>query len=483
MVASLEEDTTDSLPDKNFSKELYAKYELKNVLGRGVSSTVRKCIEKSTHKEYAVKIVDLTQEKDNEDLTEQVRQSTKKEIDILRQCAEHSNIIELHDVFESEAFVFLIFELCKKGELFDYLTEVVTLSEKRARQVMKQLLSAVEYIHARGIVHRDLKPENILMDDNFNVKLSDFGFATEISHDEELTELCGTPGYLAPEALKVSMYDDVPGYGRPVDMWASGVIMYTLLAGCPPFWHRRQLNLLRMIMEGRYTFTSPEWDDISENAKDLISRLLVVDPRDRLTAAEALCHPFFKREEIKEIELKFLPRRKFRASTFVVVAMNRIRRMHAHPAPIHIDQMTNNPYALKALRKTIDCGAFKIYGHWVKRGENQNRAALFENDIKRDIKLSTSSNVKPESLSKHFEKFSPVVNISDRIGRDQLWAVHWNDPPQPLLLLMPSTAGERVCTTCSISPHSTQHHSIVAEVAAREKKLGYIEEQLDSIDN
>jgi len=391
MVASIEDDdTTDSLPDKSFSKELYAKYELKNVLGRGVSSTVRKCIEKTTHKEYAVKIVDLTQEGDNEDLTEQVRQSTKKEIDILRQCADQPNIIELHDVFESEAFIFLVFELCKKGELFDYLTEVVTLSEKRTRQVMKQLLSSVEFIHARSIVHRDLKPENILMDDNFNVKLSDFGFATEISHDEELLELCGTPGYLAPEALKVSMYDDAPGYGRPVDMWASGVIMYTLLSGCPPFWHRRQLNLLRMIMEGRYSFASPEWEDISDNAKDLISKLLVVDPQDRLTAEAALKHPFFQREEIKEI--RFMPRRKFKASAFVVVALGRIKAMHARPPPpIRLDQMTNNPYALKLLRKTIDCGAFKIYGHWVKRGENQNRAALFENDIKRDIKLTTTS--------------------------------------------------------------------------------------------
>ena len=140
---------------------------------------------------------------------------------------------------------------CKKGELFDYLTNHVALSEKRTKTIMKQLFEAVSYIHAKGIVHRDLKPENILLDDSLNVKLTDFGFAKVLAPNERLFELCGTPGYLAPELLRASMYENAAGYGQEVDIWACGVIMYTLLVGFPPFWHRKQMITLRNIMEGR----------------------------------------------------------------------------------------------------------------------------------------------------------------------------------------------------------------------------------------
>jgi phosphorylase kinase gamma subunit len=116
------------------------------------------------------------------------------------------------------------------------------------------------------------KPENILLDKNMNVKLSDFGFAVKLDNDQRLSDLCGTPGYLAPETLNCSMYEGMPGYGCEVDMWACGVILYTLLSGSPPFWHRRQMIMLRMIMEGKYSFSSPEWDDISENAKELVNK-------------------------------------------------------------------------------------------------------------------------------------------------------------------------------------------------------------------
>ncbi|KAL5016502.1 hypothetical protein ScPMuIL_006091 [Solemya velum] len=381
-------DEVDSdLPSQDQAKEFYGKYEPKEILGKGVSSVVRRCIEKGTGNEYAVKIIDISGEKGEEFLAEETKRDTVREINVLRLCIDHPHIIELHDVFETPTFIFLVFELCKQGELFDYLTQVVTLSEKRTRIIMRQLFEAVEFIHSKNVVHRDLKPENILLDDNLNVKLSDFGFALVLGPDEELTDLCGTPGYLAPEVLSVSMYDNVPGYRQEVDLWACGVIMYTLLCGAPPFWHRKQMQMLRMIMQANYTFGSPEWDDISQIPKDLISNLLQIDPKKRLTAKEALEHPFFKREAAPE--KKFHARRVFRAGIICVRFYHRLKHFYFNPPPISIEVVRENPYGIKNFRKLIDGCAFRMYGHWVKKADNQNRAALFEHLPRDDWKTET----------------------------------------------------------------------------------------------
>ena len=186
----------------------------------------------------------------------------------------HKHITHLHDFYESQMFIFLVFELCENGELFDYLTSKITLTEKKVRSIMKQILEAVHHCHKMNIVHRDLKPENILLDADFNVKLTDFGFAKMLGNNERLYEVCGTPGYLAPELLKAGMLerDECPGYSLEVDAWACGVIMFTLLVGCPPFWHRKQLTMIRLIMEARYSFSSPEWDAVTDESKNLISK-------------------------------------------------------------------------------------------------------------------------------------------------------------------------------------------------------------------
>ncbi|XP_025049919.1 phosphorylase b kinase gamma catalytic chain, liver/testis isoform [Alligator sinensis] len=290
---------------------------------------------------------------------EEVRAATAKEVAILRQLAGHPHIITLIDSYESATFVFLVFDLMRRGELFDYLTEKVTLSEKEARGIMRALLEAVSYLHAQGIVHRDLKPENILLDEELRVRLSDFGFSCHLPPGQRLRELCGTPGYLAPEILKCSMDETHLGYGHEVDLWACGVIFYTLLAGSPPFWHRKQLLMLRMIMEGRYVFGSPEWDDRSETVKDLVSTLLRWDPSERLTAEQALRHPFFQRCEGREA---LSPFRRFRVSLGAPRAPRASGLSHGAPSPWVIDSPI----------------AFRLYGHWVQRGEHQSRAALFE---------------------------------------------------------------------------------------------------------
>jgi len=194
-------------------------------------------------------------------------------------------------------------------------------------------------------------------------------------------EVCGTPSYLAPEIIECSMNDDHPGYGKEVDMWSTGVIMYTLLAGSPPFWHRKQMLMLRMIMSGNYQFGSPEWDDYSDTVKDLVSRFLVVNPQGRYSAEEALAHPFFQQYVVEEVR-HFSPRGKFKVIALTVLASVRIYYQYRRVKPVSREIIIRDPYALRPLRRLIDAYAFRIYGHWVKKGQQQNRAALFENTPK-----------------------------------------------------------------------------------------------------
>ncbi|XP_063590979.1 phosphorylase b kinase gamma catalytic chain, skeletal muscle/heart isoform-like isoform X3 [Penaeus indicus] len=375
------DDDGDVLPDRDAAKGFYAKYEPKEVLGRGGCSVVRRCIEKETGQQFAAKIIDLS-----DSSNDGVYEATMREVEVLRLVAGHPYIIELHDVFESSTFIFLVFELCEHGELFDHLTTVVTLSEKKTKVIMRQLLEALAHVHGKGIVHRDLKPENILLDDNYNIKLTDFGFAKVLAPSETLTELCGTPGYLAPELLRCNMIEGSPGYGHPVDLWACGVIMYTLLVGCPPFWHRKQMVMIRNIMEGKYSFQSPEWDDITDAPKDLISKLLVVEPSKRITVQEALAHDFFQILQYKG--RPFNAKKMFQFGIMCVRAVIRIQRLRFTPEPVSLAVTRVDPYRIKALRKVIDNCAFRVYGHWVKKGEGQDRAALFQNYPKLDFPRS-----------------------------------------------------------------------------------------------
>jgi len=215
----------------------------------------------------------------------------RREIQIMKKLS-HPNILKLYEVYEDDEQFYLVMELVKGKELFDKIVERGMYSEKDASNIIRQVVSAVEYLHDNGIAHRDLKPENLLSageGDEEIIKIADFGFSKSFGEEgEKLMTSCGSPGYVAPEILTAESYD------KSVDLWSVGVIIYILLSGYPPFYADSAPALFKKIMDVKYDFDDSVWDDISESAKDIIRNLLVKDPNKRFTAKQCLNHPWVK---------------------------------------------------------------------------------------------------------------------------------------------------------------------------------------------
>lgn len=260
---------------------LAQKYQLGETLGTGAFSEVKIAREINTGRKFAVKIIDKMKCRGKENMIEtEVRILTK---------VKHENIIQLYEMFDLDNKIYLVMELITGGELFDEIVNRGKYTEADAAKIIHKILCAIDYLHNMGIAHRDLKPENLLLSDkspNGKIMISDFGLSKIFSDVEVMKTACGTPGYVAPEVLKRQ------GYGKEIDLWSLGVITYILLCGYPPFYDQNNVELFKLIMAGRYTFDRPWWDNISETAKDFIRHLLVLDPRARYTAQQALKHPF-----------------------------------------------------------------------------------------------------------------------------------------------------------------------------------------------
>uniref|UniRef100_A0A665V9I3 calcium/calmodulin-dependent protein kinase n=1 Tax=Echeneis naucrates TaxID=173247 RepID=A0A665V9I3_ECHNA len=258
-------------------------YQLYEELGKGAFSVVRRCVKLCTGQEYAAKIINTKK------LSARDHQKLEREARICR-LLKHPNIVRLHDSISEEGFHYLIFDLVTGGELFEDIVAREYYSEADASHCIQQILEAVLHCHQMGVVHRDLKPENLLLASkckNAAVKLADFGLAIEVQGDQQAWfGFAGTPGYLSPEVLRKE------AYGKPVDIWACGVILYILLVGYPPFWDEDQHKLYQQIKAGAYDFPSPEWDTVTPEAKNLINQMLTINPAKRITAQEALKHPW-----------------------------------------------------------------------------------------------------------------------------------------------------------------------------------------------
>eukprot|EP01121_Diplochlamys_sp_Union-15-3_P004030 TRINITY_DN139_c0_g1_i1.p1 TRINITY_DN139_c0_g1~~TRINITY_DN139_c0_g1_i1.p1 ORF type:complete len:395 (-),score=72.61 TRINITY_DN139_c0_g1_i1:61-1218(-) len=270
----------------SITDDVHQFYEItETVLGVGNFSTVKLGICKKKGEKVAIKIIEKKSSKNKPEML-------ANEVGILLKV-DHPNIIRMKDLFDSPNTLYLVMELVTGGELFDEIVKRDQYSEKDARAVMKQLLSAIAYLHEIGIVHRDLKPENLLLANTSHdspIKLADFGLSKIYSEDMMMSTACGTPGYVAPEIVECNPYNSA------VDLWAAGVIMYILLCGYPPFYDEQEQKLFDSIVKGKFEFHTPFWDHVSDSAKDLIRHLLVVDPEKRLTANQALEHEWFKKQ-------------------------------------------------------------------------------------------------------------------------------------------------------------------------------------------
>jgi len=225
--------------------------------------------------------------------TENHSSAINKEINILKDL-DHPNILKVYEFYSSEKYIYIINELCTGGELFDKIVDVKYFSESVACNIMRQLLSAVAYCHEKGVIHRDLKPENILIESSeekdkefFHIKVIDFG-TCEILKKKKLTEQIGTSFYIAPEVLK-------NGYNEKCDLWSCGVILYILLCGSPPFYGKNEKEIFKKILDGNFSFRHKIWNKISTEGKNLVLKLLQVNPMKRLSAQEALEDVWFKK--------------------------------------------------------------------------------------------------------------------------------------------------------------------------------------------
>ncbi|XP_004401603.1 PREDICTED: ribosomal protein S6 kinase alpha-2 isoform X3 [Odobenus rosmarus divergens] len=262
-------------------------YEIKEDIGVGSYSVCKRCVHKATEAEYAVKIIDKS------------KRDPSEEIEILLRYGQHPNIITLKDVYDDGKFVYLVMELMRGGELLDRILRQRYFSEREASDVLCTITKTMDYLHSQGVVHRDLKPSNILyMDESGNpesIRICDFGFAKQLRAENGLLMTpCYTANFVAPEVLKRQ------GYDAACDIWSLGTLLYTMLAGFTPFANGPDdtpEEILARIGSGKYALSGGNWDSISDAAKDVVSKMLHVDPHQRLTAVQVLKHPWIVNRE------------------------------------------------------------------------------------------------------------------------------------------------------------------------------------------
>ncbi|KAJ8754660.1 hypothetical protein K2173_010751 [Erythroxylum novogranatense] len=315
-------------------------YTMGKELGRGQFGVTYLCTENSTGKQYACKSISkrkLVTKNDKEDM--------KREIAIMQHLSGQPNIVEFKGAYEDKQSVHLVMELCAGGELFDRIIAEGHYSEKEAAEICRSIVNVVHICHFMGVMHRDLKPENFLLsskEPNALLKATDFGLSVFIEEGKVYRDIVGSAYYVAPEVLRRR-------YGKEIDIWSAGVILYILLSGVPPFWAETEKGIFDAILQGDIDFQSQPWPTISSGAKDLVRKMLTQDPKKRITSAQVLEHPWLKEggeASDKPIDSAVLSRMKqFRA-------MNKLKKLALKVIAENLS--TEEIQGLKAMFANID---------------------------------------------------------------------------------------------------------------------------------
>ncbi|CAI0450111.1 unnamed protein product [Linum tenue] len=266
-------------------RDISAHYELGRELGRGEFGITYLATETSTNDKYACKSISKKKLRTAIDI-----EDVRREVEIMKHLPHHPNIVSIKDTYEDDSAVHIVMELCEGGELFDRIVARGHYTERAAAAVMRTIVEVVLMCHKHGVMHRDLKPENFLFankKETSALKAIDFGLSVFFKPGERFNEIVGSPYYMAPEVLKRN-------YGPEVDVWSAGVILYILLCGVPPFWAETEQGVAQAIIRSVIDFKRDPWPKVSDNAKDLVKKMLNPDPKQRLTAQQVLEHTWLQ---------------------------------------------------------------------------------------------------------------------------------------------------------------------------------------------
>ncbi|KDP36070.1 hypothetical protein JCGZ_08714 [Jatropha curcas] len=381
-------------------------YSLGRKLGQGQFGTTFLCIEKATGNEYACKSIakrKLTSKEDVDDV--------RREIQIMHHLEGHPNVIKILDAYEDAVAVHVVMELCAGGELFDRIIQRGHYTERKAAELARLIVGVVEACHSLGVMHRDLKPENFLFvsqKEEAPLKTIDFGLSVFFRPGETFTDVVGSPYYVAPEVLRKH-------YGPECDVWSAGVIIYILLSGVPPFWDETEQGIFEQVLKGELDFISEPWPNISESAKDLVRRMLVRDPKKRLTAHEVLCHPWVQVEGVapdKPLDSAVLSRLK------QFSAMAKLKRIAIR---IIAESLSEEEIAgLREMFKMIDAdNSGQITLEELKIGLEKVGASLKDNEI---LGLMQAADIDNSGAIDYGEFIAAMLHLNKIEKEDHLYA-------------------------------------------------------------